>query len=139
MAMLSENMVEDFFRPFKPAQVTEILTLARLMERFSVTPEEVLEMGNQYFLKLKEDMEKNNPLPIDPVPQKQKKIRGKSNRPFTTCPVCGNKVIIELVNVSKCTNVGGDWHTSLICTNTDCRFTELSTKTMEEWRVENGI
>ena len=50
------------------------------------------------------------------------------------CPVCRWPVKISPVNISRCTNIGGPWKTSLECLNKTCRYTELSIKTMHDWR-----
>ena len=50
------------------------------------------------------------------------------------CPVCGDALDIWSVNISRCTRVGGAWKTSAMCRNRNCLFTELSVKTMNDWR-----
>jgi len=51
-----------------------------------------------------------------------------------TCPECGRTVKVSPVNISRCTNIGGPWKSSIECTNKACRYTELSIKTMHDWR-----
>lgn len=51
------------------------------------------------------------------------------------CPLCGRPVTISAVNVSRCTNVGGAWRTSLVCSNVACRFADLSEKSLDEWKA----
>ena len=66
-------------------------------------------------------------------------VRADAPRPGPLCPECGALLAVSPVNVSKCTNVGGDWRTSLQCSNPACRFTELSAKTLAQWRVSNVL
>ena len=50
------------------------------------------------------------------------------------CPACQGPVKITPVNVSRCTNIGGPWKSSIECLNKTCRYTELSIKPMNDWR-----
>jgi hypothetical protein len=55
--------------------------------------------------------------------------------PGNLCPLCRGRLKIAAVNISRCTNIGGPWNTSLECSNPACRFAELSIKTLNEWRT----
>lgn len=39
---------------------------------------------------------------------------------------CGGRMALHLVNVSRCTNVGGNWRTQAVCTRCGCeQYSEL--------------
>jgi hypothetical protein len=97
------------------------MTLATEMETYGLTAEDVIDICQEY---LKEFIAASDP--------KSDKLYRPIVVPCPT-PGCGHPLEISPVNVSRCTNVGGEWKTSLVCSNPDCRFTELSKKTLEEW------
>lgn len=125
--MLTEKLIDDFLRPFSPTQVANLMTMALEMETYGLTATEVVAICGEY-MELYGRMgvtRETNPVAAQPAIK---------NLTVPRCPDCGAVVIISPVNVSRCTNVGGDWKTSLQCTNKSCRFTELSIKTITEWR-----
>lgn len=54
-------------------------------------------------------------------------------KPPRLCPHCAAPLRASRVNVSRCTNIGGPWKIVLICNARQCRHTELSTLSLEEW------
>lgn len=120
---MRSKFVNDFLRPYSLAQVAQLHSLALEMATWGLTADDVLEICES---RLEENRAEKAPVPVNPPASPQ--------RPTATCPMCGAKVNISRVNVSKCTHVGGNWKTSLMCSNEHCRFTELSEKTLEEWR-----
>lgn len=57
-----------------------------------------------------------------------------SRQSLPRCSICGQEMDISPVNVSRCTNVGGNWLSIQVCRNKTCRHTELSEKSIREWR-----
>jgi len=111
----------DFLRPFTPAQVSNMMALAMEMETYGVTPHDVVAICQEYM----DDLVKTG------VAEKTPPFR--STVPLPPCPECGGALVVSPVNVSKCTNIGGLWNTSVMCENPDCRYTELSVKKLAEW------
>ncbi len=62
--------------------------------------------------------------------------RVKITAPTTSikCPDCGAPVRILPVNVSKCTNIGGEFQTSVHCLQAGCHYSIVSKKTAKELR-----
>lgn len=115
----------DFLAPYTSSMIGTLQMLAMEMQTFGLDATDVIALTKEYFNEIAEQVATDKPsLP-----------HGKPNklRPVVLCPVCRSMVSITPVNVSKCTNVGGPWKTSLMCSNADCRFTELSEKTLAEW------
>lgn len=123
---------QDFLRPFPAAKIMDIHGLMIHMRACGLDAAEVESACQEFIKKLVSD------LPPDatntrPAPGETKVILASSPG-VSFCPECKSFVIIKPVNVSRCTNIGGPWKTSLECTNDRCRFTELSIKTLNEWR-----
>ena len=114
-----EKIMDDFLRPYPLRKIMELHSLTLEMVRYGLTAEEVLAACTT---RIEEH------LAAAPV-----STPAEPPRPATVCPECGAAVRVAPVNVSKCTNVGGSWKTSLECINKNCRFTELSVKSMNEW------
>lgn len=125
-----KKMSADFLRPYSQAQIGDILTLALEMRTWALTPDDVIAAVNDYFeaVVARHGVKEQAP-DVAAVPA------GKKKALAVDCPQCGGSVAVSPVNVSRCTAVGGEWHTSLQCSNPQCRFTELSTKTLLEWRT----
>ncbi|MFA6135479.1 MAG: hypothetical protein WC869_15815 [Phycisphaerae bacterium] len=125
------KLTTDFLRPFSPAQVMALHTQALHMRQFGMTADDAIAACEEYI----ENMIANAPPP--PVnaraPGGGEAIPPPPSR-LPECPECNSFMTISPVNVSRCTNIGGDWKSSLQCRNPDCRFSELSTKTLNEWR-----
>lgn len=134
------KLFDDFLRPFSPAQIASMLTMAMEMETYGLTAADVAQACREYMTNLQKEMEARQPLPDIQRSMTTKKLTKRQHEPLLRCPIpgCGSPVDISPVNVSKCTQVGGEWHSSLMCRNPRCRFTELSTKTIEQWGTENG-
>lgn len=64
---------------------------------------------------------------------KYRQIDRREHKPV--CPLCNQQLRITPVNVSRCTAVGGEWKTSAMCLNANCRYSTLSEKSMQEWRI----
>jgi hypothetical protein len=54
--------------------------------------------------------------------------------PPVPCPVCTSPLRVTRVNVSRCTNIGGPWKISIMCSNPNCYHNELSQLSSEEWK-----
>lgn len=118
----------DFFRPFEGVEkVTELQTLAMEMQAYGLTATEVVDMCAEYLGNIRAEMAAN----ANVVSRYQPKIL--QSQPRYACPLCQDALQVSAVNVSKCTNIGGPWNTSLMCSSTECRYTELSEKTLTEW------
>lgn len=121
------RLTTDFFRPYSPDQVSALMSLALEMEVYGLTAADVITLAKEYFSELSGRSRSHNAI--------NNHIHvGKSADP-RICPDCGYPVVIQPVNVSRCTNIGGAWRSSLVCSNATCRFTELSIKTLTEWRT----
>lgn len=117
--MMSKT-TEDFLRAWSMPQVAILHTLALEMESYGLTAAEVVKICAK---KLETGRT---------GPQHRSPARSMPRRP--RCPECQNdSVEVTPVNVSRCTNIGGNWRTSIVCHNPQCRFTELSKKSMDEW------
>jgi len=116
--------IDPFLAPFAGHNIAVVASVARQMLRLGIGPEEALERCAGHLERLKVSVGAAQPpsLPELAAPS------------GISCPECGLPVQITPVNISKCTNVGGGWKTSVICSNPRCRYTELSTKTVSEWR-----
>lgn len=110
----------------------EIHSLVIHMQSYGLTAGDVAQACQEFIDELVANLP---PAAINtmPAPGETKVIPPRSPQ-VTNCPDCGSFVIIREVNISKCTNIGGGWKTSLECINDRCRFTELSAKTLNEWR-----
>jgi len=121
------KVTEDFLRPFGVNQVMQLHSLVLRVKQFGLTLDDVESICDGFIAETIEKVKNQQPtLPISPA-------HGTANQKTTRCPKCGSFCRITQVNVSKCTNIGGDWKTSIGCVNSDCRFTELSTKNLNEW------
>lgn len=116
-----KKLTTDFLRPFNSDQVAMLGVLAAEMEAYGLSAGDVAAMCREYNADLRARMLANPP----PKP---------TNKLGQVCPECGAPVQISPVNVSRCTNVGGNWRTSLMCSKSACRYTELSVKTINDWR-----
>jgi len=135
MDVLMDKLTEDFLRPYSGAQVSQLMTLALEMETFGLTAADVIVICGGYFAALSAAQDVSQiAVSRAMVPQ-----RPAGPPAAVPCPVCGRPLKISPVNVSKCTNVGGAWRTSLMCSGDTCRFTELSTENLDHWRVKSGI
>lgn len=125
---MGNKLTTDFLRPFTLSQVTEIHNLALHMQTYGMSAVDVIDVCAEYI----NDHISNSPqcqLPAESVePREQAKI---------ACPDCGSPLRMSPVNISKCTNIGGKWRTSLECPA--CLFTTLSEKTLTEWSAANGV
>jgi len=122
------KIADDFLRAYSPGQVSFIQTIASEMEVFGLSSRDLLDICNDYLAAL---AQKNKKIPGNsPIGPPVKNVKPAS---FSACPECGRGLRISPVNVSKCTNIGGKWKTSLECKNPTCRFTELSEKSTAEW------
>jgi len=122
------KLTEDFLRPFGVNQVMQLHSLILRVRQFGLTLDDIENICDVFIAETIEKAKNQQPtLPTPPV-------HGTTNQKTTRCPKCGSFCRISQVNVSKCTNVGGDWKTSIGCVNPDCRFTELSTRTINDWR-----
>jgi len=133
MGMSMTKLTDDFLRTFSMPQVALLHTLALEMETYGLTAADVIDLCVEKLESLRKPKESQKPEAITLKPKKRRKARLSDVR----CPECQSFCEITPVNVSKCTRVGGSWKTSLMCSNEHCRFTELSEKTLEEWRNDN--
>jgi len=120
-----DKLTEDFLRPFDVNQVLQLHSFVLRVKQFGLTFDDVESICDVFVAETVEAAKKQQPVLPTPV---------TTNQQMTRCPKCGSFCRISQVNVSKCTNVGGDWKTSIMCANHDCRFTELSTRTINDWR-----
>lgn len=125
--MSESELNKDFFAPYEPAEISTLKSMASRMMAYGLSPEDVFAMAEEAFeaLKPKEEPKGQYPFPIGP---------SQPGRKSKLCPECGAELLITPVNVSKCTNIGGSWNSSMLCKNVDCRYTELSEKTTKELR-----
>lgn len=126
------KLEEDFLRPFNPQHILTMHSFMLHIKEFGLDVNDVVEICDNYIEGLVKDL---------PPEAKKKAVHKKSKAPQTsaTCPDCGSGIEVTVVNISRCTNVGGDWKTSIACLNTKCLFTELSLKSVQEWRETNGL
>lgn len=121
------TIMDDFLRPFTPQQVSNLLTLALEMDRFGLSPADVIHGCRGYFDNMVGETKQP---PIESGPRIESSA---------VCPLCGWQLKISRVNASKCTNVGGPWKTSVECGNAECRYTDLSMKSVMEWRQNHVV
>lgn len=119
---MSEKLVIDFLAPWSLPQIAQLHTLAMEMASWGLSAEEVMEICQT---RLEAERSETVPSPSQPLRHKP---------PVHRCPECGARLAISAVNVSRCTNIGGPWKSSLFCNNRDCRYTSLSEKSIQEWR-----
>jgi len=125
--LMIKKYVEDAMYPFSMADKQLLLTIFNRCEEYGATIAEAIDLVKAEIQAARES--------INPVVGEAAK---RSNKHVILCPDCKFPVTISNVNTCKGTAVGGDWKTSLMCTNDLCRFTELSKKTMKEWRNGNN-
>lgn len=124
------KLADDFLRSFSLPQVALLHTLAMEMETYGLTASEVIDLC---VIRLEAGrVEKTHDVPTTPSRKKR-----RQHLSSVRCPECGERVKIIPVNVSKCTNIGGPWKSSLMCGNDKCRWTELSEKSAKEF--DNGL
>lgn len=126
---------DNFFNPFTAIEVSFLNTIAIRMIEYGMTPED---MQPRSVLKMRELTADKDKLKTKVPVSVTKPKYGPWPKQGPLCPECESEIRIQRVNVSKCTNVGGDWKTSIMCKNPNCRFTELSKKTIEEIK-QDGI
>ncbi len=56
------------------------------------------------------------------IENKKNQVKNKKN---IICGVCNSPAIVQRVNISNCTNVGGPWKFVIGCTNKKCLHTEF--------------
>jgi predicted RNA-binding Zn-ribbon protein involved in translation (DUF1610 family) len=131
--MISEKLIEDFLHPFGEGKISIMLTIAMEMQSFGLTATEVIEICKTHMKQRQEGMVAAENL-LRKIPPSSPAEPAEPKNEFL-CPDCRQRIIIRPVNVSKCTNIGGGWKTSLECINEKCRYTELSKKSLQEWRI----
>lgn len=124
---------DPFIAPFFGQHLPLVAAVAKQMIAYGIGPEEAL-------IRYQACMDAMQALSVAP----RVSVAAGKDQPALSisapiCPECGAAVRISPVNVSKCTNVGGEWRSSISCLNQTCRFTELSTKTMDEWRSDHAV
>jgi len=72
------------------------------------------------------------------VAERQTRPQDRPVRRLIGCPDCAGTLVLTPVNISRCTNIGGPWQTSMVCNNSDCRYTDLSVRSIREIQ-SNGI
>lgn len=116
---MTDKLRNDFLSPFSIQQRSALLTILLEAETFSLDVADMIEI-------IRTDFE-----------QRRTNHSGGQQQPkaksYPVCPGCGSKLYIRAVNVSRCTNVGGDWQTSLECSNSKCLYTTLSTRSLRSW------
>jgi len=118
------KLADDFLRPFSGAQIEQLHSYALHMQKFGITPGEAAAFARESIMDRVSKAMMNTHM-----------VHGPGVAPvIPRCPVCGGMLAIKRVNVSKCTRVGGGYHTSVMCERDECRFTEMSKKTVEQWR-----
>lgn len=122
---MMEKYIADALYPFSLAEKQLLLTIRDRAAEYGAALDDIAAAIEIEIEELK--------AAVVPAEKRPKKPTAPPARPETQCPLCGSTVAISPVNVSKCTRVGGSWKTSLMCKNKDCRFTELSEKSLKEW------
>lgn len=135
MGVPMTKLTEDFLRSFSLPQVALLHTLAMEMETYGLTASEVIDICVE---RLEAERSANPPESHNPQNNKSRKKR-RPRLSSVPCPQCGEMLEITPVNVSRCTNIGGPWKSSLLCSSPQCRFTELSVKTVTEWSGKHGL
>lgn len=120
------KLAQDFLAPYTPSQVAMLQSMLLALQQYGLDVDAGLQILAEYYqdiLAKNSGEEKIAPNIAHPPP-----------RSFPVCPECRHMLIVAEVNVSRCTAIGGPWKTSLMCGNKACRYTELSTKSIHEWR-----
>lgn len=129
--MIKKN-TKDALYPFSIAEKQLLLTInSRVIEYGSSMVEALAAIEDEI-----NNLKKSVTQVVTKSKEKQVRMPKPQNRLNVKCPDCNSIVNISLVNVSKCTAVGGDWKTSMMCNNPKCRFTELSKKSLQDWSKE---
>lgn len=124
------KIVTDFFAPYSGEQVVLMASLVSRMSEYGLTVEDVSLACSDYIDRLKQDMLAAQPQPERSQPNQKQR---QSAVPQLYCPICGSRLLIRRVNVSKCTAIGGPWKTILECHSSDCPHTELSELSVSDW------
>jgi hypothetical protein len=127
------KLAKVFLDPFSPEQLAIFLTMAMQMDKYGLTAQDVMAVCKD---RITQDLSGKEYKYSPVVPPDHSKTMLPTPLKLINCPICASAVRISRVNISKCTNVGGDWKTSVECTNPDCRFMELSKETINEWRIK---
>jgi len=114
-----DKLAADFLRPFSEQQKVMLLTLAIEADTFGLNMNDIVVI-------LQKDFESRAHLTETALPPRKKAP------PVLTCHECGSLLILRPVNISRCTNIGGNWKTSLECGNRACMYTSLSIKSVTE-------
>ncbi len=107
---MTKKLAEDFLYPFTPGQMTMLHTLALRMREFGLTADDVHTIVVEAVHKPKLLQKKELRPPVEPA----------------LCPDCGAMIDKRLVNVSRCTQVGGGYTHIVVCRNDDCAYTQLT-------------
>lgn len=124
VGVLMSKIMEDFFSPYSIFKIMTLHSFLLEMARYGLTAEDVLAGCTA---RIQEHISATTP-PAD------REAAPEASIPTAACPDCGALVRVSRVNVSRCTNIGGPWKSSIECLNKTCRYTELSIKTMNDWR-----
>lgn len=126
---MNDKFVKDFFNPFSESQAFFAATIATRMNEFGITADDVIDMIHILVSQRKQAYDE-----VMKISEKEIKERNKKEvvNHKLRCPECDSRLRLTPVNVSKCTNIGGAWKTSIMCQNAACKYTELSTKTIKE-------
>ena len=110
---MTDKLQDDFLRPFDTLHLLSMLTtVAKQMQRFGLTADDALAIADK---------------------ELTRRTTGRSQAPQKTpkrqragiCPQCGSNLARLRVNVTKCTQVGGEWTHMQSCNNTGCNYTKL--------------
>lgn len=123
-----EKYITDALQPFSSADIQLVITMMDRLEEYGIPADDIADVLRQKVAELRASVE-----PAPGSARKNVKRQLTRNKIRLKCPDCGAPVNVAPVNVSKCTNVGGGYHSVLMCSSSDCRFTEMSINTMAEW------
>ena len=122
--MISKKLSADFFRPFSDiGKVSLIMTIAKRMQDFGVTADDVVAMAEQE-INQRAALLRGNQVGHDVRRAAVKNVP----TPAGVCPQCGSGLLLFRVNQTKCTKVGGDYTHMKSCSNRGCNYSELITR-----------
>jgi len=122
---MMDKYITDALYPFSMIEKQLLLTIRDRATEYGATLDDIVTA-----IEIEIELLKAAVTPASPP--RDIKATVKKQKHKTLCPLCGSVVDISRVNISKCTHVGGSWKSSLMCRNKNCRFTELSEKSLHE-------
>jgi len=130
--MIPKN-IKDALYPFSPMEKQTLITVYNRGLEYGATIEELVSAITEEISDLR--------AAVIPV-KRQSNLKPKAKaRTHLFCPECSAPVAISKVNDGpKCTAIGGEWKTLLVCTNNikRCQYTKLSKKSVQELVMGGG-